>query len=55
MNPIAKTDRWKLVQDIFQAALEVAPSEQSGYLARVCGDDQELQSEVASLFVERPG
>ena len=40
----------ELVQDIFQAALGVPPSEQSGYLARACGDDQELQAEVASLL-----
>jgi serine/threonine protein kinase len=50
MNPGAKIDRWKLIQDIFQGALEVPPHEQGAYLARACGADQELQSEVASLL-----
>jgi len=50
MNPGTKTDRWNRIQDIFQRALELPSSERSEYLARACGDDEELRSEVASLL-----
>jgi eukaryotic-like serine/threonine-protein kinase len=50
MNLSAKTDRWRLVQDVFLTALELLPNERSAYLASACGDDQELHSEVASLL-----
>jgi len=50
MTPGAKTDRWKLIQDIFQAAIEIPSSERSEYLDRACAGDRELRSEVASLL-----
>src|SRR6516225_3561053 len=50
MTPGAKTDRWKLIQDIFQAAIEIPSSERSEYLDRACAGDEELRSEVASLL-----
>ena len=50
MTPGAKTDRWKVIQDIFQAAVEVPPSERCEYLDRACAGDEELRSEVASLL-----
>jgi len=55
MNPSVKSDWWRLVQDVFLTALELLPNERSAYLARACGDDQELHSEVASLLAnDRP-
>jgi serine/threonine protein kinase len=50
MTPGTKTDRWKLIQDIFQAAAELPASKRSEYLDRVCAGDEELRSEVASLL-----
>src|SRR6516164_5496299 len=50
MTPGTKTDRWKLIQDIFQAALDLPSSERDAYLARACGEDEELRSEVSSLL-----
>jgi len=50
MNPGTKAERWKLIQDIFEGALDLPLSERSAYLARVCGDDNALRSEVASLL-----
>jgi eukaryotic-like serine/threonine-protein kinase len=47
----AQDDRWSLIQDIFQSALELPSSERNDFLARACRDDEELRSEVASLLV----
>jgi serine/threonine protein kinase len=50
MTPGTKTHRWKLIQDIFQAAVELPASKRSEYLDRACAGDEELRSEVASLL-----
>jgi len=50
MNGAPEIDRWSLIQDIFQGALERPPAERSRYLASMCGDDESLRSEVASLL-----
>jgi serine/threonine protein kinase len=50
MNPGAKADRWKLIQDIFERAIALPGCERSEYLAHACGDDEDLRAEVASLL-----
>jgi len=50
MSTSTKSDHWKRIQDIFQGALDLPTSERSEYLARACGDDHELRSEVESLL-----
>lgn len=45
--------RWERQKEVFQAALERAPSERPAYLATACGDDLELRGEVASLLAAR--
>jgi len=50
MNPGTKVDRWNLIQDIFQSALELPSSERTAYLTRACGNDDELRSEVESYW-----
>ena len=54
---------WERVKEVFQAALDRPPSERPAFLRVVCGSDNELQTEVASLldaheragsFAERP-
>ena len=57
-------ERWAQIQQAFEAAVEMKPSERPGYLNRVCGTDAELRLEIESLlqahsdsgdFLERPG
>jgi serine/threonine protein kinase/tetratricopeptide (TPR) repeat protein len=38
------------VRDVFRAAVEVAPEQQSGFLTDACGDDAELRAEVERLL-----
>src|SRR6516165_4160197 len=46
MNP----DRWKQVDDLFQAVLEQPPEERDAFLRRACGLDEQLEREVRSLL-----
>ena len=41
---------WDRVEDLFHSALELDPSERSGFLERSCGDDAALRMEVESLI-----
>jgi serine/threonine protein kinase len=50
MSPGTKTERWKLIQDIFQRALELPAGERYEYVSRACGGDRELEVEVGSLL-----
>lgn len=43
-------DRWQQVNRIFQQALEIASEDRTRYLRYACGDDTELQREIASLL-----
>jgi serine/threonine protein kinase len=45
-----KTDRWNLIEEIFQNALERPLPERHDFVIRACGDDSELRSEVESLL-----
>ena len=42
--------RWRLLEQIFQTAAELAPELRPDYLKRACGDDAELRQEVESLL-----
>jgi len=46
MNP----ERWKQVEQLFEAALEVAPGERSGFLETACANDASLRAEVEALL-----
>lgn len=48
-------DRWNRIEEIFQNALERPSSERSEYVARACGDDKELLSEIESLLASDAG
>jgi serine/threonine protein kinase len=50
MNSAANIQRWKLVQDIFHSALQLPEPDRRAFLARTCGADEDLRSEVASLL-----
>src|SRR6185437_6560497 len=43
-------ERWRKVEEIFQAAVELLPEERSRYVAQVCADDTTLRSDVESLL-----
>src|SRR5271163_4308097 len=45
-----QTNRWSLIEDLFQGALERPLAERKQYLAEACGDDPELLSEIESLL-----
>ncbi len=56
-------ERWQQIEEIFQNALDLSPSERKDYLATTTADDSELKSEVekllsqfedASSFIETP-
>ena len=41
---------WQKVREVFDAALRQEPEERQHYINEACGDDQELLTEVESLF-----
>src|SRR5215472_14491675 len=43
-------DRWKQIDDLFQAVLERPPDERDTFLRRACGSDEQLEREVRSLL-----
>jgi serine/threonine protein kinase len=45
-----KTDRWSLIEEIFQGALEQPPAERKQYVEAACENDKELLSEIESLL-----
>lgn len=51
MNP----ETWPRVRTLFDAALDLAPSERSEFLARECGADPGLRAEVESLLEAEAG
>ncbi len=43
-------ERWRRIQEIFEASAELPPDERDGYLSAAAGDDHELRGEVESLL-----
>ncbi len=43
-------ERWRRVQELFEAAADLRPGEQAAYLAAACGDDGGLRQEVEALL-----
>jgi eukaryotic-like serine/threonine-protein kinase len=46
----AGRDRWRRVQELFEAAADLRPSQQTAYLATACAGDDELCQEVVALL-----
>ena len=42
--------RWKTIDEIFAAALELEPSARPAFLTQACGSDEGLRREVESLL-----
>ena len=45
-----KSDRWNLIEEIFQGALERPSDARMQYAEQACGNDQQLLGEVRSLL-----
>jgi eukaryotic-like serine/threonine-protein kinase len=45
-----KSDRWSLIEEIFQGALERPPAERKQYVETACENDKELLFEIESLL-----
>jgi serine/threonine-protein kinase len=44
------SESWQRVKELFEAASELGPTEQTAFLAQVCFDDEEVRQEVESLL-----
>ena len=50
-----QTERWRLVRELFERVVDLAPDERVAVLDEICGDDVELRREVESLVGESDG
>lgn len=48
-------ERWRRIEEIFDAALEVPSEKREALLAEVCGDDAELRAELELLLANSSG
>jgi serine/threonine protein kinase len=48
-------ERWDRVKKVFSDALEQRPADREIFLTTVCGDDESLRAEVASLLARQSG
>src|SRR6185436_7027790 len=45
-------ERWRKVEEIFQAALDLSPEERVHYVSQVCAGDSQLKRDVESLLLQ---
>ena len=45
-----KPDRWRKVDELFEAALDVPPQERAAFLDEACGSDRDLRREVEKML-----
>jgi eukaryotic-like serine/threonine-protein kinase len=50
MRRTSSPERFRQIDEIFDAALDRAPNERDAYVARACGDDVHLRAEVRALL-----
>jgi eukaryotic-like serine/threonine-protein kinase len=48
-----KSERWKEIERLYNAAMELDPARQAAFLVEACAGDASLQAEVGSLLVQR--
>jgi serine/threonine protein kinase/Tol biopolymer transport system component len=46
------SERWRQVEELYHAALEIEPNGRAAFLQTACEDDQELRREVESLIAQ---
>jgi serine/threonine protein kinase len=49
-NAVTSSDRWRRIEQVFTAALELPRGERDKYLESACGNDVDLRQEVESLI-----
>src|SRR5262245_31918804 len=54
MSHSADDVRWRVVESLFDAALQRPPAEREGYLREACANDKALYCEVESLLANTP-
>src|SRR5689334_22734581 len=45
-------ERWRQVEEIFQAALDLSPEDRNRYVSDVCAQDSQLKRDVESLLLQ---
>ena len=50
-----QAERWKQIEDLYQAALARPAEKRAAFLAEACADDPELRTEVESLLDQQAG
>jgi hypothetical protein len=45
-----QAERWKQIEELYQAALAQPPEKRAAFLAQACPDDPQLRGEVQSLL-----
>ena len=45
-------ERWRQIDDLFDAALRLDPAEREDWLRGACGDDDDLRAEVGRLLAQ---
>jgi len=48
-----QAERWKKIEELYQAALAQPPDRRSDFLAKACADDVELRHDVESLLAQK--
>ena len=43
-------ERWRQLEAVFQAVLDLVPEERGQYLSAVCGEDRSLRSDIEALL-----
>jgi serine/threonine-protein kinase len=49
VSPV-EPERWRQVEQLYHASLQVSTDQRAAFLKNACGDDEELLSEVESLL-----
>ena len=43
-------DRWRRIEEVFQASIDLPVDQRDAFLRETCGDDRQLRDEVESLL-----
>jgi hypothetical protein len=49
-----RPERWQQVEELFNAAMELATAQRDTFLRRTCGGDESLRSAVERLLLRQP-
>jgi hypothetical protein len=49
-GPSFAPDRWRRIEELFDAAIDLPAAERAGFLRQSCGADEDLRLEIESLL-----